>query len=118
MKFFAYLLFATCLLSACSQANRALINDVAVKAPDDSGYYVIGINGKNEIRLKSSFITVVPFVVLEAGRNTIDVVKKADLGSDAVSLSHATFVADVESGKRYRIYVKEGVFSLIEEVQK
>ena len=115
-----YLLFCVGLLTACSPKvkNSAFINDVSIRFADDSGYRIVGINGQKEVRVESSFVSMVPYVVLEPGRNTIVVEKKEYLEGSAQILPRATFVAEVESGKTYKIVPAESSFGLVEIRQK
>jgi hypothetical protein len=120
MKKRACILFAVFLIAVYVYVdnNHALLNDVSVKITEDSGYTVIAVNGKKETRVRSNFYTVVPYVVLEPGRNTIDVQKEMSLGSSGALPVQARFVAEVESWKEYRICLENGVFSLIEMHRK
>jgi len=111
---FALSLALLAALTGCNESNHnvALLNDVAVRVEEDSGYRVISVNGKKEKRLSSSFVTVVPFVVVDPGVHVIGVRKTE------TSNPQSSFSANFEAGKRYRIKEERGTFLLIEENEK
>jgi hypothetical protein len=117
MKKIIYSILTLFLLSGCT-SEYATINDVAVRVEHNSGYRVTAINGEKEVRVKSRFVTMVPFVVVSPGKNTIEVTREAGADSNSSFPEKASFIATVEEGKRYRIQFIKGVFSLLEEPQK
>lgn len=96
--------------SLSSQPQRAIINDVSVAAPLDSGYTVTAIDGGRVIRASGKLATVVPVVVSPAGMHTITVEPKAGENRTAQK-----FEALLEPSKTYRIGSKpDGTLTLVE----
>lgn len=101
-------------LTGCSSFNtqpqRAIINDVSVAAPLDSGYTVTAIDGGKATRASGKLATVVPVVVSPAGKHTITVEPKS--GDDRTA---QRFEATLEPSKTYRIGKKpDGTLTLVE----
>jgi hypothetical protein len=92
--------------------RHAIVNDVSVKAPLDSGYRVVAVDGKPAERARSAVVTVVPFVLVQAGEHKLSLEPK-----NGESLAATDVTATFDSGKRYRIQRENGVVSVIEEAE-
>ena len=67
-------------LAACSgdDYSSAKINDVSVPVQLDTGYRVVSVDGKAPDRQSSQFVTMVPYVLVNAGEHAI--VVESDAG--------------------------------------
>jgi len=95
-------------------ADKATINDVAIRSTEDSGYRVVSVDGKPCERAASRYVNVVPLVLVEPGEHELSIEAK-DAGS---ALPPLKVTATVEPGKRYR-FAKDGEsVAVVEEERK
>ena len=94
-------------------ANKATINDVAVRSTEDVGYRVVSVDGKPCERAASRYVSVVPLVLVDQGEHELSIEAK-DAGS---ALPPLKVKATVEPGKRYR-FAKDGESVVVVEEQK
>ena len=89
---------------------HATVNDVAVRAPLDSGYQVVAVDGKPVKRARSSIHTVVPFALIEPGSHTLSVEPRS-----GGTLKATTVSASFEAGKRYRLKLENDEVTVVED---
>jgi hypothetical protein len=91
--------------------NSSIINDVAVKAPLDSGYRVAAVDGKAAKRAEGGhFTTMVPVVIIQPGVHTLSLEPK-----EPGELKEVTITALIEGGKRYRLKHENDEVTLIND---
>ena len=94
-------------------ANKATINDVAVRATEDTGYRVVNVDGKPCQRASSPYLSVARMVLVEPGEHEL-LIEAKDAGSKLPPLK---VKATVEAGKRYR-FTREGEVVIVSEEKK
>ncbi len=98
-------------LAGCSSSPRsAYINDVSVRASDDTGYQIIEVDGTAMKRQRGSFVTYVPLGLVEPGTHTF-VLQRKDASDDKLVISGV-----VEANKKYRLATcDDGAIQLVED---
>lgn len=91
-------------------ARYAIVDDVTGKAPSESGYCVVAVDGKPVQRARSGVDTVIPMALIDPGEHELSL-NTRNAGSPAETIVSATF----EAGKRYRIKNENGEVSVVED---
>lgn len=99
-------------ISGCAKSggpkNSSIINDVAVKAPLDSGYRVAAVDGKAAKRAEGK--SMVPVVIVQPGVHTLSLEPK-----EPGELKEVSIIAPIEGGKRYRLKHENDEVTLVDD---
>lgn len=91
--------------------NSSIINDVAVKAPLDSGYRVAAVDGQAARRAEGGHLRpMVPVVIIPPGVHTLSLEPK-----EPGELKEQTITAVIDGGKRYRLKHENDEVTLVDD---
>ena len=93
-------------------ADKAIINDLDVRTPLDSGYRVTLVDGKPAERARSAIVSVIPYVLVEAGEHTLELESQID-----ESLPAAKVTSTFEAGNQYRLKREGDVLAVVKDVE-